>query len=343
MAAHVKEYNSIDMLKFTLAIFVAMIHSGVNKSLISPILRCAVPLFFIISSYFFFSKLKRITEKKERNAALVHLVKRNLYLYLIWTGIQSPLLFFMRGYHQNGIVDGILGFIKDILLGRTFTGSWYVWSLVIGVPIIFLLSKKISAGWLTLLTLPLYIFCCFLTNYYNLFAPDSFVRVVGDGWTNLTGLYLSTGLPVALFWISLGRLVAEKAPRLKTRQLFILTAASGLLLMLERFLTLKLNSAFTDDCYIMLAFVCPIIFLLILKRRTTLITRFRIRELSVLIYVTHGCVGRIVGYLLKLSTIPQDVFESTKLIITVAAAALLGMTVIFIRKHLKSGILKYIC
>ncbi|MBQ8250123.1 MAG: hypothetical protein IJY93_09660 [Clostridia bacterium] len=100
-------------------------------------------------------------------------------------------------------------------------------------------------------------------------------------------------------------------------------------------MTLKLNSAFTDDCYIMLALVCPIIFLLVMKSRNTFKTGLRIRELSVLIYVTHGCVGRIVGYALKLRSMPQDTYEPTKLIITVAVAAIIGMAVIFIKKTLK--------
>ena len=72
-----KEYNAIDIMKLVLAVLVMVIHSGADKTIISPVLRTAVPLFFVISSYFFFSKNQRLLSKKERNAALGKLVKRN--------------------------------------------------------------------------------------------------------------------------------------------------------------------------------------------------------------------------------------------------------------------------
>ena len=51
-----KTYNTLDMLKLILAFFVMTIHSGVDKTILSPILRIAVPTFFIISSFLFFKK-----------------------------------------------------------------------------------------------------------------------------------------------------------------------------------------------------------------------------------------------------------------------------------------------
>ena len=43
-----KRYNTLDILKFILSFFVVFIHSGVDKTVLSPLLRTAVPLFFII-------------------------------------------------------------------------------------------------------------------------------------------------------------------------------------------------------------------------------------------------------------------------------------------------------
>ena len=42
----------VDYLKFALSFLVVIIHS-IKPDFLSPILRCAVPLFFILSSYFF--------------------------------------------------------------------------------------------------------------------------------------------------------------------------------------------------------------------------------------------------------------------------------------------------
>ena len=44
--------NAIDMMKLILSIFVVLIHSEVNLGMFTPFLRIAVPLFFIISSFF---------------------------------------------------------------------------------------------------------------------------------------------------------------------------------------------------------------------------------------------------------------------------------------------------
>ncbi len=338
-----REYNAIDILKLVLAILVVIIHSGIDKTFLSPVLRTAVPLFFIISSYFFFSKIKKAGSEKEKNKALFHTVKRNLLLYLIWSVVQLPLVIFMRGYHHDFFPDGAWAAVKDILLGSGFTGSWYIVALVIGLVAVFLLSKKIPSIWLAILMLPIYILCCLTTNYGNLFNAGSIVYGIANGYHELTGLYIYTGFPVALFWISLGRLLAEKAPKIKNGTLAIFAALSGILLILELFIILHIKSAFTDDCYIMLAFLCPIIFLLVQKNKHTFKSKIRIRELGVLIYVTHGCVGRIVGYALKLFPTPDIIYEPTKLIITIAASITVGMIVIFIKEHTKLSIFKYIC
>ncbi len=338
-----KEYNALDILKLILAVLVMIIHSGTDKTLISPILRIAVPLFFIISSYFFFSKIRKLDSKKERNTALFHTVKRNLLLYLIWSVVQLPIVIFMRGYHHDFIPSGAWAIVRDILLGSGFTGSWYIVALVIGIVAVFLLSKKIPSLWLALLTLPLYILCCLTTNYGNLFDESSIVYGIGNGYYELTGLYIHTGFPVALFWVSLGKVLADKLPAVKTNILALLAVISGGLLMLERYFIVRLGSDLTDDCYFMLILFCPMIFLLVSRCTFTFTTRFRVRELSVLIYVTHGCIGRIVGYALKLVPMSAGLFEPTKLLGTLAVAVIVGILIIFIKERYRTSVLKYIC
>ena len=71
-----RTYNSIDILKIILALFVVVIHSGIDKTVLAPVLRIAVPLFFIISSYFFFTKNAKLQTNKEKNTAL-HITRQN--------------------------------------------------------------------------------------------------------------------------------------------------------------------------------------------------------------------------------------------------------------------------
>ena len=68
------------MLKLILSIFVVVIHTT-GLDIFSPILRFAVPLFFMLSSYFFFSKYDSTDDTYERRDMLFKYIKRNLQLY----------------------------------------------------------------------------------------------------------------------------------------------------------------------------------------------------------------------------------------------------------------------
>ncbi len=337
-----KKYNSIDILKLTLAILVMVIHSGVDKTVISPLLRCAVPLFFIISSYFFFSKNKNLTSDKEKNRALRKLIKRNLLLYFIWSLIQLPVLFFMRGYHHE-LPQSIWYAARDILNGSGFTGAWYIVAFVIGVVVIFGLSKKIPAKWLVILTLPLYAISCFATNYYNLLEDGSFIISIADRYNELTGLYFYTSFPVALFWISTGRFIAEKKFVIKNNMMVFFAGLFAVLLGLERYFAVKYELGVTDDCYFMLILFCPLIFMLVRSIEGSFSTRLKIRELSVVLYVVHGCCGRIIGYILK--QIPVAFLNGgfVKMVITVVIAIAATELIVYLKEHTNIKIFNYFC
>lgn len=56
-----RHFDSLDLLKFVLSLMVVLIHVNPFPSTampyIMPVLRLAVPLFFVISSFFFFRKI----------------------------------------------------------------------------------------------------------------------------------------------------------------------------------------------------------------------------------------------------------------------------------------------
>lgn len=51
-----RNYDIFDLTKFILSIFIVSIHSGIVSDIFIPIVRIAVPMFFIITSYLLFSK-----------------------------------------------------------------------------------------------------------------------------------------------------------------------------------------------------------------------------------------------------------------------------------------------
>ena len=73
--------SNYDILKFLLSLMVVMIHSKLLPDLLYPWLRIAVPLFFIMSAYFFFLKIGNSIDENERKNELKKYVLRNLKFY----------------------------------------------------------------------------------------------------------------------------------------------------------------------------------------------------------------------------------------------------------------------
>ena len=338
-----KNYNLIDIVKFVLAIFIMIIHTNIDRTVISPIIRIAVPLFFVISSYLFFKKEMTCTNKSDRKNVILRFVKRNLLLYFIWTFIQLPKLIFTNDYHQNFFSGGLLNTLKDILNGSAFTGSWFVLASVVGVLLFCILNKKIASQYLLIGTIPIYIICCFATNYYGLFKEGCFLLSFFEGYENILGVSFFNSLPGALFWVAVGNFLAKKEFSIKNCYLYIILAISIVLIIIERIIIVTYSLQFTDDCYFSLMLLCPVLFLLILRHNFPIQSGFRFRELSTIIYVTHGSVERVVGFVLKKLPIEFFKHDIFKVIISLALIIVVGYLIIFIKEKSKFKLFKYIC
>ncbi len=343
MKPRCREYNSLDVLKFLLSIFVLVIHSEIDKTVLSPLLRVAVPTFFIISSYLFFSKLEGIPNKRERHKALKHLVKRNVYLYIAWTIIQLPMLIYGKHYHTAFFENGIWYTLRDVLLGNSFTGSWYIIALALGTPILYMLSRKMHPRCLLLLTLPIYVLCCFASNYRGSLPENSGLDSFFAVYKQVTMCDFNTSLPGALFWIALGKFLAAEKEAIQNRKLYLALIISVALIAVERVFIVQCHLQYHDDCYFSLVLLCPSLFLLVKQNSITFHSKFRFREISTLIYVIHGSCGRITGFALK--QMPQYFRsnEPIKVMITLAASIVISVAVLYLRDKSKWKVLKFIC
>ncbi len=72
-----------DVVKYVLAYMIVAIHEGMYQDFLFPWLRIAVPLFFIISSYLLFSRMKYVEECK-KCACIKKFINRNIRYYLVW-------------------------------------------------------------------------------------------------------------------------------------------------------------------------------------------------------------------------------------------------------------------
>lgn len=143
------KYDSIDVLKFILSFLIIQIHTEFYFIWMKPYVRLAVPIFFIISAFFFF----RRNPGKEQ---LIGYIKRLSILYLFWFIVWG--LYFV--YANRAIVFSSQGFVfilRSLVFGSTFAASWYIAASIIGTIIVYVLSKLLNDRWLIFITALIYI------------------------------------------------------------------------------------------------------------------------------------------------------------------------------------------
>lgn len=140
MAIHTKAFFDVDII----------------RRLTAPLLNAAVPVFFILSSFFLFSKM-------EKSGFLwcvwMSFFKRISILYLFWFIITLPVTLYTRtDYWELSQPVLALTFFKDLLFSHTFGGSWFLSALVVGSLFVFLLKKYLNANNIVLLLLAIAVY-----------------------------------------------------------------------------------------------------------------------------------------------------------------------------------------
>ena len=164
-----------DILKFVLAMFIVAMHSGLFPRWLLPVSRLAVPLFFIMTSYFFHFKLSQTTSNADRKSRLWKFVKRNLQLYLFWSLALLPFIVVIHfNWFRHGILFAIVSVLKSVFITGFFGASWFILASVFSVLIVFFLSKYLKNGWLILMALFVYVLALLDSNYGGLLSPNTY-------------------------------------------------------------------------------------------------------------------------------------------------------------------------
>lgn len=274
-----------DLLKFILSLFIACYHTDLLPYYLRPIFRIAVPLFFIMSSYFFFVKVKG-KDNAYSFDRLLRFVKRNMLLFVFW--------FFALGwsfwgrFFDNGIIHGCTRVVLWFFLGNVFPASWYISASIIALVCIWALSRIFPDWIIILLSLALYFFASLHSTYdfiggqLNGFAPQhSFV--------------------VAFLWMSIGKCFAWYSIKLTHIGRCILWGGTILLvslLYLENYL-IPFTDNFQSDCYLSLILLCPAIFVLISQYDFKVGKYQLLRKFSTMIYCLNHAIGMTILYHFK--------------------------------------------
>lgn len=277
--------GKFDLLKFILAILIVLLHTRPLSKDFQPILRIAVPLFFIMTSFFFFNKIKYMS-KNEANSALFHFVKRNLKLYLFWFIVLLPITWIRQDWFVDGAFEGLLHIIRNFFLGSTFAASWFLMASVIGVSITLFLSRYINNKWLLAFSFACYLFCSFDANYHHLLCSSPIIDKVYAIYHKLFGTpYIS--FPSAMLWVALGKLIAEHQIKVAKINCYVALIFACALLYFEHFYCYHQGWVLDDDCYLSLAIVCPLLFLTVSQHSFEFKFSKQARKISTIMYCFH--------------------------------------------------------
>lgn len=287
----------IDLVKLILSFVIVAIHTQLFDPVLYPWTRLAVPLFFMISSYFFFVKVNACQTAAEKNKCLKGFVLRNLKLYAFWFIALFPVCIFTRGWFDYGIINGILNIIINFFVGSTFVASWFISALVIGTALIFFASKKLSNKVLLAIGIVYFILVSLRSSYLFIFKDLTSVLVLVAKYEYYLGVPYNS-IPAGIFWIVCGKIFADGGFRAKVKDSTFNLGLSLALLFIEWILLYRYSGSFNKDSYLMLAPCAITIFNLLLQAKPR---KFKyasqMRKISIIIYASHGAVLSVVSFI----------------------------------------------
>ena len=273
-----------DALKFFMALMIVAIHTkafhdvDIIRQITQPFLNSAVPIFFILSSYFLFRKMD---SKGYSWTIYWPFLKRLFILYAFWFIATLPLTVYEKwSYIDYGFPYILWYVIKDFLFSYTFAGSWFLTALIVGTLIVFILKKCLKATSLILLILALLTFL-----YVKLVALCPL-------WLQKPYLFIQTNIrevveltPVTGFiWCCVGCVLAS------SDAMKIISSRFGKRNIMVVFIITYIASVFlpNNTAFVVLPFlVLSIILLAYIIRLEPRGLYMKLRNLSILIYLLH--------------------------------------------------------
>lgn len=249
---------SVDILKVMLAFMVVGIHSGFLEDIsalgryltVSGLFRMAVPIFFVINGFYFFSV------PPERISLWF---KRVIQLYLFWTLVYIG--YWFRAETIN--LFEIARVVKTILVGHEHL--WYL-PAMIGAALVLLPLRKLSTP--ALLATAIFLFAIGLTiqylGNYHLFANKSLDTALNSLWLYRNFIFF------AFPFFAIGYLLrkTEIYKHVTMPKVAIMTVVALALFLTESYLDFILQATSKPegfDIYLGLIVLCPLIFIVALK------------------------------------------------------------------------------
>lgn len=333
----------IDLFRYVAAILIIMIHTSPLESvneladfiLTREVARVAVPFFFMVSGYYVAYVAYRKTSDEKQ--VFLRMLSKLGAMYLVASLTYLPVRIY-SGYFSNGI--SISKILKDVLFDGTFYHLWYLPAAMIGISLIYLLSRKLSIQQSLAVSVILYGIGLFGDSYYGIIEHS----VVGKLYAGMFQIFTYTrnGIFYAPVFLLLGVLVRDKVENttMQIKRLKGISACSALFgvsfiaLMIEGLLLHQYQIQRHDSMYLMLL---PVMYfgyqLLLMVPPVSLKVN---RKIPMIVYLIHPLmivITRMVAKVIHLQTILVENSIVHFLVVTfLSFLAALGISVVFVRR-----------
>ena len=285
----------------------------------------AVPVFFMLSSYFLFSANGGNIDRNRIKKYLIRIGS----LYLLWFVYNIPdFVYFQVMSRYSRTLYDLKMLVKNSILGDTFTGSWYLASSLFCAVSIYILNKKFSTTKILCFTFVIQLLCIFSSVYKGILPARA-------------GYYLDLfcfplNIFGGLFYFALGLHFAkhqELVSRMKTKYCIVTMVCSFALYWLEiRLAKHFLIYGISDQAFSLIPLSLSI-FLIGIQSSIKIKNAKTLRKLSIIIYCAQGSI-----FLAKDTIAKYFGIESSILLFTFCALAMsFVIAVVFLlqKKHVR--------
>lgn len=284
----------IDFAKYFCSFLVICIHSPyLGQPYIEPFARLAVPIFFMITGFFYSSTRKKNKEISQITKILKLSISAHL-LYLIWDVAfhlvkNGSFADYLRTFSNSQIWLEFL-FLNNSPISEHL---WYLNSLIYVLIVVYFFEKKYDRKYLYK-TIPVLIFFNIILGTYSTLLFN----------TNLSIVYSRNFLFCGLPFFLLGDYFNTKIRPVQNRKLIIIVLLSILGTAIEKWF-LKKNGLITADCFLSTPFLAASLFLLIIQNEPLLkmswIGKIALigRRTSTMIYIVHPIMISVVGKVIR--------------------------------------------
>lgn len=285
-----KKYGGLDMFRIVAAFLVVAIHTSPLSSfsgeadffLTRVIARLAVPFFFLVTGHFVLGEQFTGQHPSPCLSAVSGYLRKILVMYSAAILIYIPIGIY-AGHYQELSAAALL---RMLVFDGTFYHLWYFPALILGILLLCLLRRFLSARACTAAVFFLYVLGLLGDSYWGLITEVPGISTAYE-WGFQIFSYTRKGIFLAPLFLWIGAQCAGRQNRRTDSPIipaagFILTLA---LMTAEGFLLRYLNWQRHDSMYLLLP-VC-VYFLYRLLLTMTLPSKRQLRTISSWIYILH--------------------------------------------------------